>query len=356
MSKTAGIVGAGILGRLLALVLSDQGYRVTIFDQDDAQGRKSCSFAAAGMLSPYVEFEKAEALIVKLGVQSLELWPALAGQLSEPGLFQQNGTLVIAHSRDFADLERLKRRVQSGNFGENIFREVSDKEMGNLEPDLSERFSSGLFFPFEGVVLVRALLSSLLEVLIKRGVTFHFNTPVSELSEIRDFDWVFDCRGLGAREDVSGLRGVRGELVWVQAPDVTLSRPIRLMHPRYPVYIVPRPNNYYLMGATLIESESLESITVQSALELLSAAYSVHPGFSEARIIDFSVNCRPAFPSNLPRIVVENRLIRINGLYRHGYLISPALVAMVIQYLDQGTVDPEFQSILEVHDEVDRKR
>ena len=65
-------------------------------------------------------------------------------------------------------------------------------------------------------------------------------------------------------------------------------------------------------------------------MELLSALYTVHPSFGEARIVNTETNCRPAFSDNLPRIENEKGLTRINGLYRHGYLLSPAIVEQAL--------------------------
>jgi glycine oxidase len=81
---------------------------------------------------------------------------------------------------------------------------------------------------------------------------------------------------------------------------------------------------------------------VRSALELLSAAYTVHPAFAEARIIEFGSGLRPAFPDNLPRISVgRNERIEVNGLYRHGFLLAPALAELTLGYVDRGQIDNE---------------
>jgi glycine oxidase len=37
-------------------------------------------------------------------------------------------------------------------------------------------------------------------------------------------------------------------------------------------------------------------------------------------------NLRPALPDNEPRIDVSPGRVRINGLFRHGWLVAPALV------------------------------
>ena len=59
---------------------------------------------------------------------------------------------------------------------------------------------------------------------------------------------------------------------------------------------------------------------------LLSAAYSVHPGFAEAHIVETVTNLRPAFMDNAPKVRYKDGLIQLNGLYRHGYLLTPRIV------------------------------
>ena len=146
---------------------------------------------------------------------------------------------------------------------------------------------------------------------------------------LTEFDLVIDCRGMGLQaDDVSkfALRGVRGEVVRVHAPDVTLNRPVRLMHPRYPIYIAPKENHHFVIGATQLESEDSRKPTVRSALELLSACFSVHSGFAEAEIISMDAGLRPAYVDNHPKIVQTGNRIVVNGMFRHGYLLAPIVV------------------------------
>ncbi|HXO70108.1 MAG TPA: FAD-dependent oxidoreductase, partial [Bradyrhizobium sp.] len=151
---------------------------------------------------------------------------------------------------------------------------------------------------------------------------------------------VIDCRGLFARDTQPNLRGVKGEMVIVETDEIALSRPVRLIHPRWPLYIIPRANNQFMIGATSIERED-DGVSVRSALELLSAAYAVHPAFGEARIVEIGSGLRPAFPDNLPRIAIDNRKIAVNGLYRHGFLLAPALAELVLGYVERGVIDNE---------------
>ncbi len=353
MSRHAGIAGAGLFGRILAFYLKENGWQVTLFDMDDRAGMESCGLAGAGMITPYAELEKAEPVIHRMGALSLDMWPELLAQLKEPVFFQRKGSLVVAHRQDMRDLEIFKRNVSAKLDDSGKMIEVSGPEIADLEPALGKRFSRGVFFPDEGHVEGWDLFPALEKYLTRHHVPWH-RLEITQVLPGRivtaeksySFDLAVDCRGLGAKEEVPNLRGVRGELIAVRAPDVALNRLVRLMHPRYPLYVVPRPDHIFLIGATTIESEDRGPITVRSALELLSAAYSLHSGFAEANIMNFSVNCRPALADNMPRIFHEPGLVRVNGLYRHGYLITPAVAVAVTDLLASGPGSVRFPELL----------
>ncbi|CEG56877.1 FAD-dependent oxidoreductase [Legionella fallonii] len=334
----AGIVGMGIMGRLLALALHNAGWKVTLFDQNT--GDINCSLAAAGLLTPFSELDKADQLIFHLGQESIrQCWPQILAQLPEQIYFQQSGSLVLSHPNDQAEWSHFSRRISSQlDQGDFNFQQLSNKTVIQLEPELS-KFETAYYFPDEAHMDCQSLMRVLKIYLEAKGVRCITNTPVLSLeprliiteSKSHEFDMVFDCRGLGARSVFTDLRSLRGELIWLHSPDVQLQRSIRLLHPRYSLYIVPRPANIYLIGASEIEADDLDSISVRTTLELLTAAYYVHAGFSDARIIKTVTQCRPTLSSHLPRIKFTDGLIAINGLYRHGYLIAPALAEEVLR-------------------------
>ena len=184
--------------------------------------------------------------------------------------------------------------------------------------------------------------------------------PEELRSKEHGFDWVIDCRGLGAKDSwkqagdgSKDLRGVRGEVIRLYAPEVKLRRPTRLIHPRYPIYIAPKEDDLYVVGATEIESEDLSPMSVRSAMELLSAVYTVHSGFAEARILEMATQCRPTLKDNLPEISIDQKpnqadLMMINGLYRHGFMISPAILDCALEVLSSGSSSTAIALGLEV--------
>ncbi|ACJ19806.1 glycine oxidase ThiO [Coxiella burnetii] len=338
MKMKVGIAGAGLLGRLLAWQLSKVGFGVTLFDKDDKSGQKSTAYAAAGMLSPVAECEIAEQIIFNLGSYSLRKWPLWLSSLNQPVYFKQNGSIVISHSHDEVEKERWLKQI-SRKIKDFSLEKLSSSALQRLEPELN--FDEGYYLPQEAHLDSRALMQTLEKEL---NVEWHSKTFVESVVPYRiltkgksyQFDCIFDCRGTGAGEMFSDLRSVRGELIYLHAPEVRLNRPIRLLHPRYRLYIVPRAHHIYLIGASEIESNDISQISVRTCLELLSAVYSVHPAFAEARIIETVTALRPALSDNLPRIHYQPGLIAINGLYRHGFLVAPALIDEVIHNLSRG--------------------
>lgn len=339
--KTVGIAGAGLVGRILALNLIQRGIQVTLFERDSTgSAPNAAGYTAAGMLAPYAELELMDAELFQLGVRSIELWPSLVDWMAEQGCavdFQRRGSLILAHHNDRADLQHFMRQLMEKLPSGYQVEQLNHASLTELEPELMHHHQAW-WLPNEGQVdSSQFFLQS--ERLLRNHplVEWRENTEVKQiLSRQIDnqmFDWVFDCRGLGGKPDIKDLRGVRGEVFWLDAPEVKLTRPIRLMHPRYRIYIVPRANGRYVIGASEIESEDRSPMSVRSSLELLSAAYSVHPGFAEARIVNQLTNCRPALADNLPRIEQLDSLTRINGLYRNGYLFSPAIIEQALTEL-----------------------
>ena len=318
------IIGAGIAGAWQALLFAQAGHAVTLHERSDAEMTDSTSHWAGGMLAPYCEAEVAEPIISRLGLRSLDIWRR---ELPDTPF---NGSLVVAHPRERNDFERFARMTQG-------HQRLDAAGLAVLEPSLEGRFREALFFPTEGHVEPRRVLPKLHERIRAAGGTIKFGSDVSA----KDLDGiVIDCRGLCGRDEEPSLRGVKGEMILIETDEVRLARPVRLIHPRWPLYVIPREQSLFMLGATSIEAEDT-GVSVRSALELLGAAYAVHPAFGEARIIEFGSGLRPAFPDNLPRISVRGRTIAVNGLYRHGFLIAPALAELTLAYVERGQIDNE---------------
>jgi glycine oxidase len=315
------VIGAGIVGCWQALMLNRQGYQVTLWDPAGLPSKAAASRLAGAMLPPHIEGEAGHELILELGLESLQLWQALYPHTVT------KGSLVVAAPRDLSELRRFAE-VTTGH------KAVDAREIAELEPALAERFPRGLFYPLEAHVSTPDALRTLARHLIEQGVIFKENTLFPKDSKA---DFVIDCRGMAAKPDLQTLRGVRGERIVFSCPGVELRRPVRLLHPRIAFYIVGWGDGLFMAGATAIESEDAGLPTLRSALELMGAAYALSPEFGEARIVDIAAGVRPAFPDNIPKVILRGkRHILVNGLYRNGFLLAPILARSVVDYIETG--------------------
>lgn len=307
------VLGGGVMGLCAAVQLAGRGADVVLHDPAGAPGPHHCSWWAGGMLAPFCEGETAEEPVGRLGQGAAAWWEAQGVEVV------RNGSLVLALGRDRAELDRFARRT--------LGHEALDGAgIAGLESLLAGRFDRGLHFAGEAHLNPRAALAALRARAVGLGVRFDGAVQGQ----------VIDCRGLSAQDVLGDLRGVKGEMLVLRAPDMQLSRPVRLLHPRIPIYLVPRGDGVFMLGATMIESGERGRASVRSVLELLSAVYALHPGFAEAEIVEIGTDARPAFPNNLPRLRMVDGVLHLNGLYRHGYLMAPVLAQMAVAFLMDG--------------------
>ena len=310
----ATVIGAGVAGVTAATALAELGASVTLIERSPELGG-GASWLAGGMLAPFCEGESAPASVVRLGQGAIDWWAARV-----PGVVRA-GTLVVAPPRDVSEIDRFAARTKA-------HARVDGAQIAELEPDLAGRFRKGLFFADEGHLDPRAAMRALLEALRARGAEIRFGEDGAQLEP--DDGVVVDCRGFAARDELDDLRGVRGEMIRVRTREVRLTRPVRFLHPRMSLYVVPRADAIFMIGATMIESGEKGAVSVRSAIELMNAAYTLHPAFGEAEIIEMSAGVRPAFPDNEPRIEEREGRLFVNGLYRHGFLLSPAFAERAV--------------------------
>lgn len=343
----AAIAGAGLAGRLVAWQLARRGWRVSLFDARLRGDAGAASGVAAAMLSPLAELVGADDEVFALGEQSMGLWPAWLDHLRHDSghavYFRREGTLVVAHDADAGELaqfERVLRHRLPASHAQRV-QVLEGAPLAALEPCLAGRFSRGLLLEGDGQLANDELLAALDQALSQLHVEWHEGVQVTLLDASQVYstvgahaaDVVVDTRGIGAQADWTGLRGVRGEVITVACDAVRLRRPVRLMHPRHPLYVAPRPKGRFVIGATELESQDEGPMALRSMLELGSALYSLTPAFAEARVLRLAAALRPAFDDHRPVLRQHDGVWQLNGLYRHGYLCAPALVDRLVNTL-----------------------
>ena len=335
-----GIAGAGLAGRTLAWRLARSGCRVNLFDSRRRDDIATASMTAAAMLSPLAELAVSDEAVFTLGQRSMQLWPRWIAELAENGqdavYFRQHGTLVVAHPPDQSSLAHFMRLLQHKlpDACRALVHTLDAAALAHQEPALAGRFGGGLLLEGEGQLDNGQWMAALALELDRLGVCWHEAQAVQSVDEGRivcgnashAVDIAVDARGVGSKPQWPQLRGVRGEVLTVECAGVELRRPVRLMHPRYQIYVAPRPRRQFVVGATELESEDTGPVTLRSTLELGSALHSLHPAFGEARVLRLAAALRPALDDHRPALALRGGVWHINGLYRHGFLCAPALV------------------------------
>lgn len=338
MSLRVAIIGAGVIGRFTAWRLAERGASVVLYDRNHETTSGACSLAAAGLLSPLTEAIHAGSAILSSGIEALNLWQSAIERLSPKPESSLHGSWITTLPGDERELADITRRLIVLS-DPSVWMHAQAQDLAEIEPTLTGQVKSALFLKNEGYINPEQALPSLLRAALASGVTTKFGIPISQLAAHKletshsheSFDWVIDARGLGATDDQSDLRGVRGELIHLKSTEFKLKRPVRILHHRYPLYVVPRGEHHYVIGATQIESTHEEPVNVSSALELLNAAYALHPALRHAHITRLVARARPAYFDNLPKIRHKPGLISLNGMFRHGWLLAPLIAEAAVQ-------------------------
>lgn len=351
----------------MAWRIARQGRCVQVFERAQANRPESAAYTAAAMVAPVSERPLCHPTVFEHGLASLQLWPGLLDELhQDSGIrvnYRQQGSLILSHPADEAEMRQFESDLAFHQLLErDDIEPLNSEQIRQLEPDLATHFERGYWLKSEAQVDNRQLLPALRVAAERYGVIFHEGVSVDhdtssegwaidrsaaanrecdgddialkfdQLQQQLDASIVLDCRGVGAKSASDTIRGVRGEVLWVDAPECRLTRPVRLLHPRYHLYLVPRANGQLQLGATEIESEDRTPVSVRSAMEMLSALWCLSPALAEARILSMEANLRPATPDHCPLIKQQPSGLMINGLFRHGYLMAPSL----LQHLQQN--------------------
>ncbi len=334
------VIGAGVAGLTAALSLQMAGYAVTLFDKVPFPPENTSSIAG-GMLAPFSESDVLPSSYVLAGLKGIELWKGLLGE-RHAGCLHACGSLVLASRTRPAEFnafaEPLKETVHS-------WHRVDAQAIARLEPALAPDQPDGIYLPCEAHLNPDKALAAVLTRFVGLGGNFLIREVCPEGLTDR-FERVIDCRGY--LEDLeSDLMAVQGEIVFVHQPEVSLCRPVRVVDRQTPYYIVPRGEGRFAIGATAIITPDIIDwrVRVSSALSLLTFATDLVPGLKKARITGMSSGLRAAYANLLPEIRLRNddQTIQINGLYRHGYLLSPVMAQCVVAMVrgEQG----EFMSL-----------
>ena len=339
------IIGAGLIGRLTALKLISAGHDITVLEAQSFDHTHSAGSISAAMVSPLSESVHTTPEMTNLGFRSYQMWPSLLDELREldpehqPVFFSTSGTIAISFPEEQECLLQYRQQLLKAlpEQKANIQMLYNDEVMA-IEPELS-RFETALYLANEGNLCNQQFLQSSSRAIRKHASIVDHWALQGDGSELQaQYDWIFDCRGAGAvnahtraEDEQHTLVAIRGEAIRVRTNKVNLLRPIRVIQQRFDIFIVPKPDDIFVIGGTELDKHGTHAVTVRSSLDLLSAIYALHPGFADAEIVEAIAGQRSVYADKNPSINISENIACINGLSRQGWLAGPALVERMLQ-------------------------
>jgi len=356
------VLGNGAIGSAVAWRCAQRGLAVTVLDPDPVRG---AWHTAAGMLAPVTELHYAESALLRLNLDSLARYPAFAAELTEltglPTGLQECGTVSIAW--DGADLAALRDLhafgLSLGLPGEML----TGREVHALEPALTPGLPGGLLAPGDHQVDPRLLHAALVaageragvrvvaaagSVVVSgdrvTGVRLPDGTQLSAPNVVLAAGaWSGDVAGLppSARP---GVRPVKGQTLRLRLPGAPrLAHVVRGSIKGVPIYVLPRTDGTYVVGASAEEVGFDQSPRAGAVYELLRDAQSLMPELGEAVLAEISTGLRPGSPDNAPSIGPSAipGLIHATGHYRNGILLTPVTAYAIAELIGAGALPDE---------------
>ena len=343
------IIGGGVIGLGIGWQLAKSGASVTIYEQ--AEAGRAASWAAAGMLAPLAEAHTEEPELLKLGCQSLALYPQWVRELEAdaemPIGYRVEGTLILGLEPD--DTHQLRHLYASQqDLGLNV-EWLTGRAAREIEPALSPRVTAAIHCETDHQVDNRRMVKALQRAYQKYGGALHENNAVESIQiengiatgiktqdgEKYNADVIMLSAGCESAQ-IQGLpdairppvRPVKGQMLALQMEDgITVKNVIRTVRARYPmsVYLVPRTDGRLIVGATSEEMGFDTRLTAGGVFELLRGAWEAVPGIYELPLLETWTGLRPGSRDNAPILgetPIEN-LIYATGHYRNGILLTP---------------------------------
>ena len=353
------IIGAGVIGLSLGWKLLQAGRRVTLLEKGETA--REASWVGAGMLAPVGEVHFKEEGIMRLGRESLALYPDFVAELRAfTGMeveYRTEGMLGVSlHADDTAEMRRLFEFQLE--LGLNVEWLGADR-IQRLEPSLTHNAVGGIFAPGDHSIDTRALNAALKAAFLKAGGELLENTPVDEvcLSEQAPHKVIAGGQEYAAETLVlaagawsgmiPGLQGalrplvrpVKGQIITLQAQPGFLTHTLRTVD----VYMVPRADGRVVVGATVEEMGFNRDITVGGVFELLRGAWRALPGVYEMPLLETVVGFRPGSRDNAPLLGETDipGFFLATGHYRNGILNAPATAVYLSRQITGQSV-PEF--------------
>lgn len=338
------VVGGGIIGLFAALRLVQEGFTITLFD-DARPG--AATPAAAGMLAPLAECTT-QGPLLQLCLGSLEVYPAFLAQilpeLDQNSAIFTNGLLRAARSDSE---EEILRRTYDWQKDLGLPLELlNGPEVRKLQPGTSDSVQAATLSGAERSIhpswiqeqaRTVAINVPCIRVVFERVVSVERHATSVEVRTAVDTYYSGDII-LSAGSWTPGLTTkladkispVKGQVASVSQ---SISCPLEYSLFSQGTYLVPRPNNTIVVGATMEPEAKFDSAVDPDAVkQLIASASTLFPYVAHADCVSSSAGLRPMSQTDFPLIgpmSAAPNMVVATGHGRKGILLAPITAIML---------------------------
>lgn len=349
------VIGGGVIGLSIARELHKHGLkRITLLEKGVCG--EGASWAAAGMLSPQVEADAPTAFF-DLCCSSRDLYPAFADELfDETGIdveLDQTGTLYLAFSED--ERAEICNRFRWQDKAGLAIEILSENELRNAEPAVSDDVCEAAFFPNDWQVENRKLINALRRYAELNNIEIRENTHIKKLlvegdrvigaetdtelvtagiTVVATGAWTSLIK-LGDVEMPVNVEPVRGQIIAFRAP----KHLFRHVVCNSSGYLVPRNDGRILAGSTSEKVGFDKTVTDSAASQLKEMARNLVPEISALEVTDRWAGFRPFSIDGLPILGSMSGLENVffaTAHYRNGILLAPLTAELTAKRLAAG--------------------
>ena len=352
------IIGGGVIGLSTARELRKRGVGSISIVERGKVGREA-SWAAAGMLSPDIEADP-NGHFYRLCRRSLSMYPQFADELfAETGVdieLDRAGTLAVGFENS-DDLESIYREQRMA--GVNV-RSLTTRDVLELEPNLSDRVTSALFYVDNWQVENRKLLKALNTFCMRHEIGIKEDSTVERLliengkvvgvetgSGRVTAEHVVLATGAWTSLIKIGDSGMPFEIKPVLGQMICFAPNENLLHcviHSQRGYLVPKQDGRILAGSTSEDRGFEKGVTDEVVMQLHDMAAEIVPALADESMVDSWSGLRPCSSDQLPvigNIAGISNLTIATGHYRNGILLAPGTAQIVADHLTEGIAFPE---------------
>ena len=362
------IIGAGIVGSMVARFLSKYELDILLIDKESDIGMGTSSANSAAVHAGYDTLPGTNKALTN--VEGVEMWPRLSKELGIP--YERCGDYVVAVSaEDLTVLEELlERGRQNGVPGLEI---ISGEEMRRREPLIRPDTLGALWAPTGGISDPFTATVAAAENAVLNGVTVLLNTAFEDflmegntITGIRtnqgDFEsrWVVNAAGLYADEVMHKagvrpefeIRPRRGEYLIIDKAEFQLTQHTILFpapsRKGKGILVAATLHGNLIVGpnANFVDDKTNKDMTRAGAEEIWSGGKKMVPSLNRKHVIAEFAGLRATGNATAPNPEIDYNqdfiieipkevqgLVNLGGIESPGFTASPAIAVRVVELL-----------------------